>query len=368
MLAAPSRAALLLLALAACEEAQGVNVQPLPPLQRPSPEARAGLPEVAGTWRFAGWELPVRDTVTGGEGMLPPGALAVRTQRLDSVAGAYVRDGQQFPMVGEVRRDGILSVVAFGPDGAGSFIAGRVLRDTLWIELTSLSAAQTWSTGARAAMVRTAVRQPFVRYQGGFVKINVDSIRADSVHRDSLRLADSVRLADSLRLADSAAAAVLPGQPVPVPGQVPGQVPAQPGVRPGAPPAAVPGQPGVRPGAPPAAAPGQARPPAAQPQRQQPAAGTPQPRQPAAQPQRPAPTTGTQQPRTQQQTPRAAPKQQTPTEAQRRRTQEAERRRREEAAERRREQEAEERQREPEEPARPRPDTTTRRPAPVIIP
>jgi hypothetical protein len=359
VLAGPSRAALLLLALAACEEAQGVDVQPLPQLQRPSPEKRAGLPEVSGTWRFAGWELPVRDTVTGGEGMLAPGALAVRTQRLDSVAGAYVRDGQQFPFVGEVRRDGILSVVAFGPDGAGSFIAGRVLRDTLWIELTSLSAAQTWSTGARAAMVRTAVRQPFVRYQGGFVKVNVDSIRADSVRRDSLRLADSVlmadslRLTDSLRLADSAAAGVVPGQPVPLPGQVPGQ----PGVRPGAPPAAVPGQPGVRPAAPPAATPGQARPPAAQ------------PRPPAAQPQRPAPTTGTQPPRTQQQTPRAAPKQQAPTEAQRRRTQEAERRRLEEAAERRREQDASPRE-EPkrEEPARPRPDTTTRRPAPVIIP
>ncbi len=341
--AAPARAALLLLALAACEEARGVDVQPLPPLQRPSPESRAGLPEVAGTWRFAGWELPVRDTVTGGEGMLPPGALAVSTQRLDSIAGAYVRDGQRFPFVGEVRRDRILSVVAFGPDGVGSFIAGRVLRDTLWIELTSLSAAQTWSGGARAAMVRTAVRQPFVRYQGGFVKLNVDSIRADSVRRDSLRLADSVRLADS------AAAGVAPGAPVPLPGQVPGQVPA---VRPGAPPAAVPGQPGAaRPAAPPAAAPGQARPPAAQPQRQPPAAGTAQPRP-------------------QQQTPRAAPKQQTPkqqapTEAQRRRTQEAERRRREEAAERRREQEAEEPEPEERQPARP---DTTRRPAPVIIP
>jgi hypothetical protein len=324
-LAAPRRAALLLLVLAACEEAEGVDVQPLPALKRPSPEARAGLPEVAGTWRFAGWELPVRDTVTGGEGMLPPGALAVRTQRLDSVAGAYVRDGQQFPFVGEVRRDGILSVVAFGPDGAGSFIAGRVKRDTLWIELTSLSAAQTWSTGARAALVRTAVRQPFVRYQGGFVKINVDSIRADSVRRDSLRLADSVR-ADSVRLADSArAAAMPPAGPV----QVPGQVPVQPAVRPGAPPAATPGQP---------------RPPAAQPQRQPPAAGTPQ-------------------------TPRAAPKQQAPTEAQRRRTQEAERRRREEA-ERRREEEAEEQREEPEprEERPARPDTATRRPQPVIIP
>ncbi|MEW5931945.1 MAG: hypothetical protein AB1941_31130, partial [Gemmatimonadota bacterium] len=248
--AAPAFAALLALALAACEEARGVNVQPLPPLQRPSAEARAGLPEVAGTWRFAGWELPVRDTATGGEGMVPPGALAIRTQRLDSIAGVYVRDGQPFPVVGEVRRDGIVSVVAFGPDGSGSFIAGRVLRDTLWIELTSLSAAQTWSTGARAALVRTAVRQPFVRYQGGFVKVNVDSIRADSLRRDSLRvISDSLRTADSLRLADSARAVVVPGQP-------------QPGVRPGAPPAAAPvqPQPGARPGAPPAATQPQPRP------------------------------------------------------------------------------------------------------------
>lgn len=322
--AAPAFAALLVLALAACEEARGVNVQPLPPLERPSAEARAGLPEVAGTWRFAGWELPVRDTATGGEGMVPPGALGIRTQRLDSIAGVYVRDGQPFPVIGEVRRDGIVSVVAFGPDGSGSFIAGRVRRDTLWIELTSLSAAQTWSTGARAALVRTAVRQPFVRYQGGFVKLNVDSIRADSLRRDSLRV-----VADSLRLADSARAAAVPGA---VPGQV---VPGQPGVRPAAPPAAAPGQPqpGARPGAPPA----------------------------ATQPQ----------PRPQQQTPRAQPKQQT-TEAQRRRAQEAERRRREEA-ERREEEQAEERQREeepePEPRERPsRPDTARRPPQPVIIP
>ena len=323
--AAPRFAAILVLALAACEEARGVSVQPLPPLQRPSPEARAGLPEVAGTWRFAGWELPVRDTVTGGEGMVPPGALGIRTQRLDSIAGVYVRDGQPFPVIGEVRRDGIVSVVAFGPDGSGSFIAGRVLRDTLWIELTSLSAAQTWSTGARAALVRTAVRQPFVRYQGGFVKVNVDSIRADSVRRDSLRVADS------LRLADSALAGAVPGQPGAVPGQV---VPGQPGVRPGAPPAAAPGQPqpGARPGAPPA---------------------------------------GTQpQPRPQQQTPRAQPKQQT-TEAQRRRAQEAERRRREEAERRREEEQSGERQQEeePEPRERPsRPDTARRPPQPVIIP
>jgi hypothetical protein len=225
-LRAPLRAALLLLALAACEDAEGVGVQPLPSLQRPSPEARAGLPEVAGSWRFAGWELPVRDTATAGEGMAPPGVLAVQTQRLDSVAGDYLRDGARFPFVGEVRRDGVLSVVAFGPDGSGSFIAGRVVRDTLWVELTSLSAAETWSTGARAALVRTPVARPFVRYQGGFVPLNVDSIRADSVRRDSLRVADSLRLADSARLAPTVPAPA-PGQvqPQPLPGQLPAATP-----------------------------------------------------------------------------------------------------------------------------------------------
>lgn len=236
-LSAPSRAALLLLALAACDEAEGVDVQPLPSLERPSPEARAGLPEVAGAWRFAGWELPVRDTATAGEGMVPPGALVVRTQRLDSVAGDYVREGQRFPFVGEVRRDGILSVVAFGPDGEGSYVAGRVARDTLWIELTSLSAAQTWSAGSRAAMVRTPVAQPFVRYEGGFVPLNVDSIRADSVRRDSLRVADSLRMAESARVADSVRAAA-PAQPVP--GQ---PAPAQPAPARTDPPAPAPKQP-----------------------------------------------------------------------------------------------------------------------------
>ncbi|HEX2094976.1 MAG TPA: hypothetical protein VHG28_21425 [Longimicrobiaceae bacterium] len=186
----------LLLALAACEEAQGVDVQPLPPLRQPSPEARVGLPEVAGAWRFAGWELPLRDTVTRGEGLVPPGILLVRTQRLDSIAGAYLREGQEYPFVGEVRRDGVLSGAAFGPDGSGSFIAGQVRKDTLWIELTSLTTAAGWSPGTHAAMVRGRVGTPFVRFQGGWVPP-----RPDSVIRDSIRRADSLRMADSLRRA-----------------------------------------------------------------------------------------------------------------------------------------------------------------------
>lgn len=177
-----------------CEAAEGVKVQPLPPLHPPSPEARAGLPVVAGVWRFAGWEVPPRDTAAARAGLTPLGEVQVRTQRLDSVAGSYVRDGAGFPFVGEVRRDGIFSFVAFDAQGAGSFAAGRVLRDTLWIELTSLSAAQGWPPGTRAALVRRRAGPPFLRFPG------VALPRPDSAARDSLARADSARL-DSLRAA-----------------------------------------------------------------------------------------------------------------------------------------------------------------------
>jgi len=39
---------------AACDPGGDVVVEPLPPLERPSPEARLGLPELAGPWRLAG--------------------------------------------------------------------------------------------------------------------------------------------------------------------------------------------------------------------------------------------------------------------------------------------------------------------------
>ena len=64
------------LAAGACGEAEGVEVQPLPPLQRPSPAARAALPEVRGVWRFACFEIPARDTTAVREQvytLTPPG-------------------------------------------------------------------------------------------------------------------------------------------------------------------------------------------------------------------------------------------------------------------------------------------------------
>ncbi|HEX7243612.1 MAG TPA: hypothetical protein VF263_25220 [Longimicrobiaceae bacterium] len=293
-------AALLLAALGACEEAEGVDVQPLPPLKRPSPEARAGLPEVAGAWRFAGWELPVRDTATKGVGMLPPGAFLVRTQRLDSVAGGYLVNGAEYPFVGEVRKDGTFTVAAFGADGAGSFAAGRVVRDTLWLELTSLSAAATWSSGTRAALVRTPPRgAPFVRYQGGF-----DPAR----QADSLRMADSLRRVDSLRALapvvppGGVPGAVVPGA-APVPGQPGAQAPLQPGAVPpgqvGAPPGSAPQQPATRP-APQRPRP-KARPPAERPKREPPPEPVETPREeepePEPRPEEPPPDTQPRRPR-----------------------------------------------------------------------
>lgn len=277
-------------AAGACGEAEGVEVQPLPPLERPSPEARAALPEVRGVWRFAGFEIPAGDTTAVRErvyALTPPGELRIVTQRLDSIAGQYVRAGVAFPFTGEVRRDSAIAVVAFS-GGVGQFASGRVQRDTFWIELTSFTTAQTWPRGARAALVRGAApAQPFRRLLGGApIYVPVDSTAV----RDSIRL-------DSLRRA---------GVIVPAPGTVPPGT-MQPGV--GQP---VPGQPlpaGVQPGVVRPTAPG------VQP-------GGVQPQRPAVQPQRPAPTQPQQrppaqaQPRPQPQRPAPRPQPQRPPSAQ----------------------------------------------------
>ncbi|HEX6040619.1 hypothetical protein [Longimicrobium sp.] len=271
------------LAAGACGEAEGVEVQPLPPLQRPSPEARAGLPEVRGVWRFAGFEIPARDTAAVRERvytLVPPGEFRLATQRLDSIAGQYVREGVAFPFTGEVRRDSTVALVAFS-EGVGQFVAGRVVRDTLWIELTSFSTAQTWPTGTRAALVRGAVRAPFRRLLGGVpIAAPVDSAAV----RDSIRL-DSLRRAG---MVVTPGAQPLPGQTVPgqgVPGQVvPNPPVTQPGVRP-----TVPGaQPVPQQQRPPAQVQPQQRPPVqTQPQQRPPVQTQPRPQQPRPQPQRP---------------------------------------------------------------------------------
>lgn len=151
---------------AGCDPAENVRVQPLPPLEGASPEARAGLPEIAGQWRFAGWELAEGDSAALA-GPLPGfGELRLETQRLDSVAGFYLFPGGRLPVVGEVRRDSIVALVAGLGEGEGRYLAGRVSRDTLWVSLTTLLEPGTWPTGAQAAFVRSPVSATFARLQG----------------------------------------------------------------------------------------------------------------------------------------------------------------------------------------------------------
>jgi hypothetical protein len=161
-------AAFALLGAAACNEANA-DVEPLPPLHRPTAEERAGLPLLSGRWLFTGFEYPVGDTLRVREQvyrLVPPGEFRIATQRLDSVAGQYVRDSVGFPLTGEVRRDGIFSFVAFEPGGVGEFVAGHVTRDTLWIELTGFPSAASWPPGTRAALVHNPRGAPFVRLRG----------------------------------------------------------------------------------------------------------------------------------------------------------------------------------------------------------
>lgn len=139
---------------------------PLPSLDRPTPEARLGLPELAGMWRFAGWEV-IRGDSAALERTFPSfGELALSTQRLDSIAGTFVLGGSRVPVVGEVRRDGEVAIVTYVEGTPGSFIAGRVQRDTLWLELTSVLAADEWPRDARAAFVRSPVLEPIAWLRG----------------------------------------------------------------------------------------------------------------------------------------------------------------------------------------------------------
>lgn len=255
----------LLAAAAGCGRDE---VEPLPPMERPSPERRAGLPEVGGRWLFAGFEIAPRDSAAQANSdfqLTPPGEFRFLTQRLDSVAGQYGRPGQfVLPFTGEVRRDGAFALVAFAGEGVQQFVAGRVVKDTLWLELTNLTSVERWPPRTRAAFVRRPRGAPFTRLLGGApIIIPPDSATLDSIRRDSIRM-------DSLQRAGAV---------------VPGAVPPG-GVQPGVPGAAPVQQPGVapvqRPGVVPSAQqPGVARPPAAAPR--------PRPQPPRPQPQRPQP-------------------------------------------------------------------------------
>lgn len=176
----------LLLALAACEEAEAVRVQPLPPLRQITPEERAGLPTVAGAWRLAGWEVRDSAGLAPDSGFARIGVVAVEHQRLDSVAGFYAMGDARAPLFGEVRRDSVVALVVLPAPGRGGVLSGRVSGDTLWIEIASIPGTENWPRGARAALVRGNVATPFVRIAGAPPVLPVDTM-ADSLRLDSLR-------------------------------------------------------------------------------------------------------------------------------------------------------------------------------------
>jgi hypothetical protein len=181
-------------ALTGCDDVRAVeaaDIEPLPPLERPSPERRLGLPEVEGLWRFAGFEVPPRDSAAvreGGLTLTPPGDFRFETQRLDSVAGQYLRGETAFAFHGEVRRDSTYALVAQDADGTLRFVAGRMQADTLWLELTSFPSAAAWPSGSRAALVRgDAPPEPFLRLRGGVpFPAEVDTLAVDTLGVDTL--------------------------------------------------------------------------------------------------------------------------------------------------------------------------------------
>jgi hypothetical protein len=163
--------------LTGCDAAENVRVQPLPSLERLTPETRAGLPEIAGMWRFAGWELAPGDTNRVASTLPGFGDLLVETQRLDSIAGFYLAGEGRLPLIGEVRRDSVVSLA-----GGDRYLAGVVSSDTLWLTLTSLVPSADWPDRARAAFVRSTHTSRFVRVRGQVPALAAaDSLREPSV-------------------------------------------------------------------------------------------------------------------------------------------------------------------------------------------
>lgn len=163
----PARFLLAALLLAACDPADDVKVQPLPSLGTRSAEARAGLPTIAGDWRFAGWEVAGDDSAALRAPLPRLGTLLLRSQKRDSIGGSYLLDGGRAPLAGEIRRDGTVSLITYLAPGDGRYLAGTLERDTIWMELSSLVDPGGWPDGARVAFVRgPAAVAPFQRMAG----------------------------------------------------------------------------------------------------------------------------------------------------------------------------------------------------------
>src|SRR5690606_6144657 len=151
----------------------------LPPLERPSREARLGLPEVAGTWHFAGWEVVEGDSVSLARTFPSFGALMLPVQRLDSIAGTFMIGERPAESVGEVRRDGWVSLVTLTDGVPGAYLAGQYLRDTLWLELASILPPDEWPRDARAAFVRDTPTGPLAWLRGAGPRI--EDVAVDTV-------------------------------------------------------------------------------------------------------------------------------------------------------------------------------------------
>jgi hypothetical protein len=158
--------AIALFASAGCGPAEGVQVQELPELERPSPQARAGLAEVEGAWNHAGWEVAYLQVGEVLEAERAPRAVVFQVQRLDSLSGFLLRTEGSRRFVGEIRRDGIVSMLVAEAEQGSGVVAGAVEGDTLWLELSTLAAVPI-PPGARAAYVRAPAGQIWVRLPSG---------------------------------------------------------------------------------------------------------------------------------------------------------------------------------------------------------
>lgn len=202
-----------LLVVWGCDAASDVDIQPLPALERPSAEARLGLPEIAGTWRFAGWEIERGDSVTLERTFPSFGDLALTTQRLDSIAGLFALATGTTPVIGEVRRNGDVTMVTLPGGVPDRFIAGSVAEDTLWLELTSILAPGEWPQDARAAFVTEPASEPIAWIRGARPSMEPPV--------DSIAIADSIAAAQMPAAGDSLGSAIPTAPTVGAPGTTP---------------------------------------------------------------------------------------------------------------------------------------------------
>lgn len=277
--------------LTACDAAEDVDVLPLPALERPSPEARLGLPELGGEWGFAGWEIESGDSTILERTFPSFGQLSIQTQRLDSIAGVFQIGGSNVPVIGDVRRDGHLALVTIRGGAPANYLAGIWARDTVWLEVTSILAPDEWPQNARAAFVRQPAEEPYAWLRGQRVDeepVDTVAAMADSTFADSLSTLPGTPDGAGAPTTPARSGGVPGGpQPVTVPAPSDGAAAPRPGAGGAAPSQPAPSQPTPTPArtqAPPS------QPAPRQPPPSQPAPSQPEPAQPQPTPSQPPPS------------------------------------------------------------------------------